>query len=622
MNIYNRIVCLICVLFLLSTNLFSQIRQADFRIHDRGQLWETMKDDGTIGAPNPDIRTEFYPSMDWPGGPHELQNKDDQRSYMYGSGIWIGGRHSSGSLFFTENGPGLHVNEGTFEAIIKRENFVESDNYNPDKAEQTIIAEWLTTENIRVRRKSMVWSFRGLNNFIIIDYVVINQNSATVSDVYIGFPYLLRPSYQDYLIHNGWGDDPFRTDDQVGYDSTYSLVYSYDHYPDYSGMEWDYGNYWPEENQGNKELRTPGYAGFALLHADEASDARPQPANVFWAQLLGNEHFFSIENMNAEDMYDLLTGEDKSLQAEPGERLTPFTLISCGPYTILPSDSIHITLVEAVNGLPLEEVIEIENEDLPDAQANLQKGLDSLKSSISRAKMLFENGYRVSAIPPPSPAVDVIPLPSAEKPTITVSWNPIERDWVNPVTGKSDIDKYRIYRSNRAFIGPYELIKEIQPRKDIHRTLYYDTLLVKWIYKDTKIDIGVSYFYAVCSVDSSENESWFTNRNEWPVKAASRPAETAIDVKVFPNPFREKSGIPTQGEENTITWTNLPEKCTIRIYTSSGELVKTIEHNNPNFGDEAWDQLTDARQRTAPGIYFWVVDSDVGYAKGSLIIIK
>jgi hypothetical protein len=326
--------------------------------------------------------------------------------------------------------------------------------------------------------------------------------------------------------------------------------------------------------------------------------------------------------MGVEYMYNLLTGKDKSLQAEPGKRLTPFTLISCGPYTILPNDSIHITLVEAVNGIPLEEVIEIEREDLPDVQAKLPVGLDSLKNSISRAKMLFENDYRVPTIPPPSPAVEVIPLPSAEKPTITVSWEPIERDWVNPVTGESGIYKYRIYRSNRAFIGPYEQIKEIQPIKDIHRTLYYDSLLVKWIYKDTKIDLGVSYFYAVTSVDSSGNESWLTNRNERPVKAASRPAESTIGVKVFPNPFREKSGIPTQGEENTITWTNLPEKCTIRIYTSSGELVKTIEHNNPYSGDEAWDQLTDARQRTAPGIYFWAVDSDVGYAKGSLIIIK
>ena len=44
-----------------------------------------MNDDGTIGAPNPTNQYEFFPSMDWPGGPHELLLKDEQRSYMVGS---------------------------------------------------------------------------------------------------------------------------------------------------------------------------------------------------------------------------------------------------------------------------------------------------------------------------------------------------------------------------------------------------------------------------------------------------------------------------------------------------------------------------------------------------------
>jgi hypothetical protein len=47
-----------------------------------------------------------------------------------------------------------------------------------------------------------------------------------------------------------------------------------------------------------------------------------------------------------------------------------------------------------------------------------------------------------------------------------------------------------------------------------------------------------------------------------------------------------------------------------------------LEHNNPNSGEEIWDQLTDARQRTAPGIYFWTVESKSGNAKGSLLLIK
>ena len=79
---------LLCIL-LLPLPLFAQARKAEFRIHDRGTLWETVKDDGTLGAPDPTNRFQYYPSMDWPGGP-ESMIKDDQRSYMLGAGLWIG----------------------------------------------------------------------------------------------------------------------------------------------------------------------------------------------------------------------------------------------------------------------------------------------------------------------------------------------------------------------------------------------------------------------------------------------------------------------------------------------------------------------------------------------------
>ena len=123
-------------------------------------------------------------------------------------------------------------------------------------------------------------------------------------------------------------------------------------------------------------------------------------------------------------------------------------------------------------------------------------------------------------------------------------------------------------------------------------------------------------------MDAEGDESWYTNRNEDAVFAASNATSHVDSVTVFPNPFREISGFPTQGSENSIVWTRLPGRCTIRIYTSSGEIVKTIEHDNPELGEEVWDQLSDARLQVAPGIYFWTVTSNVGNAKGTLLIIK
>jgi hypothetical protein len=57
-----------------------------------------MKDNGTIGPADPLNRFETYPQHGLAGGPHVF-NKDDQRSYSYGAGIWIGGKRND--IFFS-----------------------------------------------------------------------------------------------------------------------------------------------------------------------------------------------------------------------------------------------------------------------------------------------------------------------------------------------------------------------------------------------------------------------------------------------------------------------------------------------------------------------------------------
>lgn len=596
-------------IWLTSPLCYSQARNAEFLLHDRGNLWETMKDDGTIGAPDPTNRFQFYPSMDWPGGPHIL-NKDDQRSYMLGAGLWIGGKKSDGSIFFTENGPFSYVDKGTFDKIQEVKNFDGSQGYNPNEAEQKITAHFVTTENISVQRTSRAWSFPGLNNFIIIEYTITNENSTAVSDFYVGFSYLIRPSYQDFIVHNGWGDDFNRTDDYVAYDSTRNLLYSWDDTPNFS-LPSDIGNYYAATN----ELRTPGYAGYSILYADPASDGRPQPANVFWAQILNNEQYLSVVNSTPDKMYAILTGADKSLQATPGEHLSPFMLMSDGPYNLQPGASVKIVVAEGVNGIPLSVALEGLS-----AQKDLPAGLDSLRNTIDLAKKVYDNNYHLSAIPPPSPDLQIIAQPSTK--SIALTWKPIEQTYINPITGKNNFAGYNIYKSDHSFIGPYTLLRTIRPGRSFDVATYFDAQNNQWVYEDKNISIGAGYYYTVTSFDSAGNESWWTNRNETAVTAARYAAANALNVKVFPNPFKVVSGFPTSGSENNIVWTNLPAHCTIRIYTSSGERIRTLTHDNSNSGEETWDQLTDARQRSAPGIYFWTVQSDVGNAKGTLIIIK
>ncbi len=599
---------IIIIVFLLSTLGISQYREPLFKIHDRGDLWETVKDNGQIGGMFSPF--EFYPSMDWPGGPSVLPTKDEQRSNMQGAGLWIGGKNPDGSIFFNEMGPFTFADLGTFFEMTEEENFIGSPDFNYQEAEEKITAHWITTRGIQVRRVSRAWSYPAFADFIIFEYTCINTTSDDLTDVFIGFPYLIRPSYQDILAHGFWGDNLNVDDEIVGYDEERHLLYAYDSAANES-IPWDYGNY----VESRDELRTTGYAGFAPLYHDPVKDGSAQPKTVLYVQTINNSQHLTSSSQTAGALYQILSGGDTSLQAPEGEVLSPFMLEGFGPYDLAAGDSFKVVIVEAVNGIGQDEAVK----GLA-AQSKLPMGLDSLKNTVDRAATLFENNYVPTALAPPSPETEKFVLPSSQE--IVITWPPDMEDWVDPISNTSDIFRYRVYRSERSFIGPYTQIRDIRLDRSSSYSRYFDADLNKWKYKDNTVQVGVGYYYAVTSEDEDGNESGFTNRNTEALVTATQPAETALNVSVFPNPFRLVSGLPTAGEESSIVFTNLPAVCTIRIYTMNGELVRTLEHDNPNSGEEVWNQLSDSRQKTAAGVYLYTVESDVGSAKGTLMLIK
>jgi len=415
------------------------------------------------------------------------------------------------------------------------------------------------------------------------------------------------------VVQGFWGDNDNIDDELIGYDADRKLFYAYDYKPSIE-TDWSIGNYWDKRD----ELRATGYAGFASLHYDPTKDGAPQPATVYYAQLINNSHRLTLANQSEAVLYAILNGTDRTLMDAHNleDVLSPFLLEGFGPYDLAPKDSIKIVIIEAVNGIPQNLAVK----GLA-SQSLLPAGLDSLKNTIDRAKKLYDNNYVLSSLAPPSPTVEYFVLPSTQE--IVITWTTDVEQWIDPKTGTNDLDYYNIYRSDRSFIGPFEILK----RRGIKLTgsdfsRYFDAELGKWKYKDNTVQVGVGYFYAVTSVDKNGNESGIVNRNTQALKTARAPAENTLSVSVFPNPFRLVSGLPTAGEESSIVFTNLPAKCTIRIYTVSGELVRTLEHDNPNSGEEVWNQLTDSRQKTAAGVYLYTVESDVGNAKGTLLLIK
>lgn len=120
------------------------------------------------------------------------------------------------------------------------------------------------------------------------------------------------------------------------------------------------------------------------------------------------------------------------------------------------------------------------------------------------------------------------------------------------------------------------------------------------------------------------------------------------DVMVIPNPYRGSSKFDgrrekdDKGDRSKRLWfVNLPEHCTIKIFTLAGDLVDQMEHNGSYEEDiitiskaeqsgltasgiHSWDLLSKNNQIIAPGIYLFSVKDkkDGKISVGKFVIIK
>lgn len=107
-------------------------------------------------------------------------------------------------------------------------------------------------------------------------------------------------------------------------------------------------------------------------------------------------------------------------------------------------------------------------------------------------------------------------------------------------------------------------------------------------------------------------------------------AASGLDaITVVPNPYTgaaswEKLSTQVGRGERKIYFTHLPPQCTIRIYTLSGKLVDTIEHDGAlDDGEESWDLISKDGMDIAFGVYIYHVDAPgIGEKIDKFAIIK
>ncbi len=101
-------------------------------------------------------------------------------------------------------------------------------------------------------------------------------------------------------------------------------------------------------------------------------------------------------------------------------------------------------------------------------------------------------------------------------------------------------------------------------------------------------------------------------------------------IKVVPNPYVSASKWETRNlnqegrGSRRIDFIHLPAKCTVRIYTINGALIKTLEKDSGSSdGSLSWNLISDDGMDIAFGLYVYHIDApDVGEHIGKFAIIK
>jgi len=113
---------------------------------------------------------------------------------------------------------------------------------------------------------------------------------------------------------------------------------------------------------------------------------------------------------------------------------------------------------------------------------------------------------------------------------------------------------------------------------------------------------------------------------------ATTTAKQQLDmIRVVPNPYIVATShelplppaISSGRGERKIDFIHLPPGAKITIFTSRGEHVITLFHDNTMFdGTVSWNLKTKENLDVAPGVYFYAVESSVGKKTGKIAIIK
>ena len=586
-----------------------------------------------------------------------------------------------------------------------------------------------------VEQRSYAWSFPFTEGFVITEFDITNVSDTPIDSVYVGMWHNLvvrnilttTEGGSAFFSRDGYGalgypeyDVPTEPGDPVTFAIPDSQLVSYAF--NAGGQEETLNTYgsvaflgaeWPDAGSGEPRFFHP------FVQEEYLADGLPAPRfNPRWWQFGVGQDILSRPNNDLE-RYERMTTpypdpaafeSQDAYEAERDAWLARLEtdgqvgqgnwigLASVGPFaTLAPGATMTVTFAfvaalkpEAFQG---QEGKPIDN---PQSRALLRENVFWAQRTYAGEDLDYDgrldagedangNGrldrYLIPE-PPPAPELCVV----AEANAAVLYWTDIAETTVDPVSGRSDFEGYRVYRTDPgddldgALSGDYGLVAEYD-RPD--NGIGFDLGLPERIDADgdaggagpgtcggearysyrLRVDgllNGWQYGFSVTAFDAGEPTIGLASFESGRLANAVRvfPGTSAAGergddervlndgkVGVYPNPYRLQAAWAGESSRTQrLNFYNLPARSQIRVFTLSGELVAELDHDADLYngddavwygqfagtertiarGEHSWDLLSDNSLQLATGLYFFSVeDLDSGETQtGKFVIIR
>lgn len=677
-----RSAVLICVAWVMQfpTALFAQVDAPVLSLR-RGMLWSSYN--YAKACPPFSNWTHIGYGLDWPGFDPEwvAANVGRYTSYMTTGGIWFAAKDTAGKVFGIDDWAmyGSSVSAGTssrYKVVKHTKRWKNGENYwfakDPKEAEELIETEFIANPDyvpqytgdspmpVRVRRTVRQWAGSQRDeNYIIVEYVIKNvSDTVRLRGVYAMLSYALGANYRGWAtLFPNLNQGP--RNNRFTYDPSRKMIFGFaDDYPLTTDVNEKYDLYPTGGPTGTGEYLAPGYPGVKLLYSspDTIGRTATRVNKVAWCAAPDQQDLygpFGTATGGLDFRYQVVADPATSTEAVTSSADSRWatrrmwSLMSLGPWSLNPGDSIVVAVAEFVAGVSYDKAVDAKNV----TPSQIGSGaLAALISISARSQMAYDNRFTLPK-PPAAPVFTVRLNDDPAQIANVVEWSDSPENTPDPdyIGAEAfDLTGYRIYRSIYLPLGPWVFVADIKKGDANYKTGS------SYAYLDTTVGIGQAYYYAVTAYDNGHT-TWppnlvyrfpETGSNQVPPMEssiyASLYARSSIDqnyviqpfmatipaaqntnnILVVPNPFVLKSGAVQPSIHSLIQFINVPDPCTIRIYTIRGDLVKTINHQDGT-GIALWNQQTDYGQFVSSGVYVYHIEGPNGQTKtGKLGIVR